>query len=177
MAKPLESPASDDADPVGSEEMHTELVCTHTSLRRAARRLSQLYDDAMAPIGLTSPQALLLSQVDTLTADGEGPTLQVLAGRLAIQVSALTHALRPLIRDGVVELRPDARDRRSKHAVLTTSGRARLQEMYERWGDANRRFEAVLGADSAEKLRALADTIASQKFLDAYANTEAGSRE
>jgi DNA-binding MarR family transcriptional regulator len=171
MGKRSESAPSGEApdDGIGSDEMHAGLACTHTSLRRAARRLGQLYDDALAPVGLTSPQALLLSQIETLTAaDGLGPTLQVLAGRLAIQISALTHALRPLVRDGLVEVRPDTRDRRSKHAVLTAPGTLRLQEMYERWGEANRRFEAILGSEAARMLRTLSDRIASREFLDAY---------
>jgi DNA-binding MarR family transcriptional regulator len=162
-------------DGIGSDEMHAGLACTHTSLRRAARRLGQLYDDALAPVGLTSPQALLLSQIETLTAaDGEGPTLQVLATRLAIQISALTHALRPLVRDGLVEVRPDLRDRRSKHAVLTAPGMLRLQAMYKRWNAANCRFEAVLGSEAAATLRAIADRIASPDFLDAYAGETSG---
>lgn len=155
---------------IPSGNTQASLACTHTSLRRAARRLGQLYDDALAPIGLTSPQALLLSQIDGLTAaDADGPTLQVLAESLAIQISALTHALRPLVRDGLVEVRPDLRDRRAKHAVLTASGGKRLNDMYELWNEANRRFEAILGAESASALRSLSDRIASQEFLDAYA--------
>ena len=38
---------------------------------------------------------------------------------LAISISAVTHAMRPLVRDGLVRLQPDARDRRTKHAGLT----------------------------------------------------------
>ena len=150
--------------------MLDDLVCTHTSLRRAARRLGQLYDDAISPTGLTSPQALLLAQIDKLGAvyGEEGPPLQVLAGRLAIGVSALTHALRPLVREGLVELRPDTRDRRTKHGLLTSLGRARFQEMVVLWGEASERVEMVLGDGAAEALRRLADTVASQQFLDAY---------
>ena len=168
-----------EANGLGSEEMHAELACTHTSLRRAARRLGQLYDEALAPIGLTSPQALLLSQIDALAAaeGGEGPTLQVLASRLAIQISALTHALRPLVRDGLVEVRRDAHDRRTKHAVLTSLGEVRLKEMYRLWTEANRRIEAALGVDSTERLRTLADKVASQNFLDTYTASKLASGE
>lgn len=87
-----------------------------------------------------------------------------------IQVSALTHAMRPLVRDGLVEVRVDARDRRSKHVILSGSGKARLQEMCDRWNEANQRFEAILGAEAAETLRRLADRVASPEFLEAFAN-------
>ena len=154
-----------------------ELACTHTSLRRAARRLGQLYDQALSPTGLSSAQALLLWQAATPAAedDDRGPTLQALAGRLAIQISALTHALRPLVRDGLIEVRPDERDRRTKRTALTPLGKTRLTEMYLLWAEANRRFEAVLGTDSVETLRALADRVASPEFIDAYFNAKPDS--
>jgi len=173
MGKTLKPPTlagTSGASRIDALAMTDDLVCTHTSLRRAARRLGQLYDEAISPTGLTSPQALLLAQIDKLGAvyGEEGPPLQVLAGRLAIGVSALTHALRPLVREGLVELRPDARDRRTKHGVLTPLGRARFQEMVALWGEASERVEAVLGDKETEALRRLADTVASQQFLDAY---------
>ncbi|CAN7586781.1 MarR family transcriptional regulator [Variovorax sp. LjRoot84] len=144
-------------------------VCTNTALRLAARRLGQLYDEALAPLDLKATQLALIAEIDKLmVADRQGPTLQELAARLAIQLSALTHALRPLVRDGFVELRPDAKDRRTKHGVLTPLGKARLSEAAVRWAAANDRVEAVLGPASAASLRALADQVASDAFLAAY---------
>ncbi|PTT92617.1 MarR family transcriptional regulator, partial [Pseudomonas sp. HMWF031] len=40
-----------------------DLVCTNTALRRAARRLGNLYDDALAPLGLKSTQVSLLTEI------------------------------------------------------------------------------------------------------------------
>ena len=181
MGRKPEVPASartSGASGVDARAVPDDLVCTHTSLRRAARRLGQLYDEAIAPTGLTSPQALLLAQIDKLGAahDDEGPPLQVLAGRLAIGVSALTHALRPLVREGLVEVRSDTRDRRTKHGTMTVLGRQRFQDMVALWTAADQRVEAILGADAAEALRRLADTVASQQFLDAYSQDTAGAR-
>jgi DNA-binding MarR family transcriptional regulator len=79
----------------------------------------------------------------------------------------LTHALRPLVRDGFVKLQPDAHDGRTKHAVLTALGERRLQEALVLWADANQRVEVVLGS-SAATLRTLADDVASPEFLEAY---------
>ena len=78
-----------------SVEPYDALNCTHTSLRRAARQLTQLYDRMLAPSGLTSAQALLVAQIEELGGlpGGKGPSLQALSIRLAIQISALTHAL------------------------------------------------------------------------------------
>ena len=110
----------------------------------------------------------MLAQIGELARGQEGPTLQDLAERLAIGISALTHALRPLVRDGLVELRQDPQDGRTKRGILTRLGKARLREALPLWAAANRRVETFLGPVSAEKLRSLADQVASQEFLDAY---------
>jgi DNA-binding MarR family transcriptional regulator len=150
-------------------DMLAELVCTNTALRRASRRLGQLYDDALAPTGLKATQVGLLAQVAIVhdAVHQDWPTLQALAERLAVGISALTHALRPLVREGLVELRPDPQDRRTKRGALTTLGEARLREALVLWADANQRVENVLGK-SAAALRALADNVASPEFLEAY---------
>src|SRR5258707_12961524 len=84
-----------------------KFACTNNALRRAARRLGQLYDEALAPIGLKATQAGLLAQIGELARGQEGPTLQDLAERLAIGIWALTHARRPLVRDGLGESRQE----------------------------------------------------------------------
>jgi DNA-binding MarR family transcriptional regulator len=172
MGKKSNSPISADLDGPSIEMVDTlaELVCTNTALRRAARRLGHLYDEAVAPTGLKATQVGLLAQIEQLAGDDgdEGPTLLVLAERLAIRISAVTHALRPLVRDGLVELRQDPNDGRTKHGVLTSQGRARLRKALVLWTAANRRVETVLGPASASKLRGLADLVASQEFLDAF---------
>jgi DNA-binding MarR family transcriptional regulator len=157
------------------KNLFEELACTNTALRRAARRLGNLYDDALAPLGLKATQVSLLAEMERLTTDnaGQAPTLQDLAAKLAIQISALTHALRPLLRDGLVRLQPDKQDRRAKRAILTPTGKARLREAIVHWATANQRVEEVLGSDSAAKLRALADHIVSDEFLAAYDDDQA----
>ena len=160
--------AADEQDILGGR------ACTVTPLRLAARRLEQLYDEALAPLGLKATQLALIAGIHRLTgADQQGPTLQDLAAHLAIQLSALTHALRPLVRDGIVELRQDAQDRRTKHSVLTSLGKTRLSEGIVRWAATNDQVGVVLGSASAATLRALADQVASDAFLIAY---KTGSR-
>jgi len=150
------------------------LVCTNTALRRAARRLGNLYDDALSPLGLKSTQVALLSEIQRMQAadDGQAPTLQDLASNLAIQISALTHALKPLIRDSLIELQADEQDRRAKRAVLTRVGIDRLRQAIVYWATANQRVESVLGGESAAALRAAADYVASDEFLAAYMHSD-----
>ncbi|MFZ6757677.1 MarR family winged helix-turn-helix transcriptional regulator [Undibacterium sp. Ji50W] len=165
----IDTKNSPDSPATSEQEILVGRVCTATSLRLAARRLGQLYDEALAPLDLKATQLALISEIDKLTgADQQGPTLQDLATRLAIQLSALTHALRPLVRDGIVELRQDTQDRRTKHGVLTPLGKTLLSEALVRWAVANDQVEVALGPASAASLRALADQVASDAFLVAY---------
>lgn len=162
------------------EGMLAELACTNTALRRAARRLGSIYDDELAPLHLKATQVGLIAEIERLRAEASkagsgGPTLQDLAGRLAIQVSALTHALRPLLRDGFVALQQDQHDKRIKNVSLTRQGKSRLAEALKLWEKANTRVEVVLGHQTASHLRSLADHIASDEFLSAYHADKGGS--
>jgi DNA-binding MarR family transcriptional regulator len=156
---------------VEMSELLAQIACTNTALRLAARRLSHLYDDALAATELKATQLSLLAEIERLT-DGDGPALQDLAGRLAIQISALTHALRPMLRDGLIELRKDANDTRTKRAFLTRTGKARLRKAVVLWDAVNRRVESALGSRAAATLRQLADEVASDNFLAAYRSGE-----
>lgn len=143
------------------------LPCTNDALRRATRQLAILYDEVFLPTGLKATQLGLMLRIDRL-GGVKGPTLQALASGLGIGVSALTHALRPLVRDGMVDLRTDERDRRSKRAVLTTLGRRHLDDGGRLWEKANERVEALLGTEDAGTLRALAERISSDAFVRAF---------
>ncbi|SEQ07281.1 transcriptional regulator, MarR family [Devosia sp. YR412] len=154
---------------VDNVEPYSPLNCTHTALRHASRQLTQVYDDAIAPSGLTSSQAMLVTRLDELggAPGGTGPSLQALAKRLSIQISALTHALRPLVRDGVVEVHADAKDGRTKRAVLTEQGMKQTRQMYVLWQAMNLRLDSVLGEGTGAELRAMATKVASPEFLAA----------
>ncbi len=167
MSKPDDSIAEPDDRSITLNDALGELACTHTALRRAARRLGHLYDEAVSPTGLKATQVGLLSQIEDLGGES-GPTLQALAERLAIGISSLTYALRPLVRDGLIDLRQDAHDKRAKHASLTALGAKRLAEGVALWAVANRRTDVVLGHGVASTLRTLADEVSSSAFLEAY---------
>ncbi len=85
--------------------------CNNSMLRRASRMLGQLYDDELAPSGLRATQHGLLAQIHIMGA----PTLRDLAAEIVMDLSALGHTLKPLVRDGYVALVPDKEDRRVKH--------------------------------------------------------------
>jgi len=162
-------------DPAPEVDFALIPACNNMALRRAARRLGNLYDDALEPAGLKATQMGLMAEVARMAAAAQGqpPSLNELATRLAIQISALTHALRPLVRDGLVALKPDADDRRTKRAALTPAGATRLRAAAAHWARVNQRVETVLGREAAAVLRELADRVSSDEFLAAFGPDQA----
>lgn len=139
-------------------------LCNNGVLRKAMRRLGQLYDAAIAPSGLRATQFALLAEIAAL----EGPTLRELAHTLVMDLSALSHTLKPLARDGMVTISADPHDRRAKRVQLTEAGRAKFRHAQRLWHGAQQRFEATLGARQAAELRSVLGFIASESFSDAY---------
>lgn len=144
------------------------LHCTSSAVRRAARQLGQLYDDAMGETGLRGTQFSLLSQI----AHSGEPTQKVLAEAMVMDLSALGHTLKPLIREGLVELVPDLKDRRAKRVRLTAAGAKRQSDMVANWRVAQIRFDAVFGKEKSEELRRTLALIASPDFAKAFSDLE-----
>lgn len=138
--------------------------CSNTAIRRAARQLGQLYDDCMEGTGLKGTQFSLLSQI---AASGE-PALKQLAAAMVMDLSALGHTLKPLIRDGYVELLSDPEDRRVKRARLTASGRKTQEDLLANWRNAQARFDRVFGKEQSEEIRRALALISSAEFAAAF---------
>jgi DNA-binding MarR family transcriptional regulator len=138
--------------------------CNGTALRKATRRVSQLYDAVLAPCGLRSTQRSMLIYIARLKA----PTMGDLAAALVLDRSALAHNLKPLERDGLVAIEPDPEDRRSRLVTLTKRGEAKLAESMSLWRDAQARFEMVFGTEKAEALRHTLALVASEEFAEAF---------
>ena len=139
-------------------------VCNGTALRKATRRVSQLYDTVLAPSGLRSTQFAMLAQVHRA---GQ-PSMTELASALVLDRSALNHNLKPLERDGLVRVSVDPRDRRSRTVALTDAGRACLKDAFDLWKKAQKIFEGAYGSDNAAELRRALDTISNTDFADAF---------
>jgi DNA-binding MarR family transcriptional regulator len=143
-------------------------LCNGTALRKATRRVSQLYDAILAPCGLRSTQRSILMQI----ARRKSPTMGDLATAMVLDRSALAHNLKPLERDGLVAVVVDEEDKRSRRVTLTKRGAAKLAESMSLWRDAQARFEKAFGAEKAEALRRTLAAIASEDFAEAF--TQAG---
>ncbi len=136
--------------------------CNNATLRRAARKLGQFYDDIVAPSGLKATQQGLLYQIH---ATGQ-PTMGEIAAALIMDLSALGHTLKPLIRDGYVETVADKQDRRIRRIRLTKAGEKKLGEAMKLWQVAQQRLDDRIGAEKAERLRNALDEIAQLELGD-----------
>jgi DNA-binding MarR family transcriptional regulator len=125
-------------------------VCLH--VRRAARVLTRVYDEALAPCGLTSMQ---LGTLDSL-ADFGPSTLARLAEINSHEKSATWRGLQPLIRRGLVR-RAESSERADRYEI-TPAGRALLEEAFVLWRAVQGRVVDYLGEDAA-RLALIADKL------------------
>jgi DNA-binding MarR family transcriptional regulator len=117
-----------------------QVACACGRLRRAARALTQLYDDALAPIGLRVTQFSLLR-----TLAQHGPLrISDLAARQLLDRTALSRNLDPLIARGLVCATP-GRDARTREVALTPAGARELHAAAPAWRAAQAQVRARVG--------------------------------
>jgi DNA-binding MarR family transcriptional regulator len=133
------------------------IPCACGRLRRAARALTQLYDDVMAPAGLRVTQFSLLR-----TLAREGPMrISALAAAALLDRTALSRNLDPLVARGLVAVAP-GRDARTREVVLTRAGEAAIRAATPHWQRAQAAVAERLGA---AKLAALIAVLADLEAL------------
>jgi DNA-binding MarR family transcriptional regulator len=132
-------------------------ACACGRLRRAARTLTQLYDDAMASSELRVTQFSLLR---TLAAGGP-LRISDLATRQLLDRTALSRNLDPLLARGLVEA-VRGRDARTREVAITARGKRELRAAEPHWRRAQAAVRARVGAD---RLQALIETLADLEAL------------
>lgn len=145
-------------------------ICSCSALRQAARHVTKLYDDALAPVKLGLNQYSILAKLRRV---GPKP-LQDLAALLVMDRSTLGHLLRPLEKRGLVALDVSEEDRRSRVIALTLAGMALMKKAHPLWAKAERRFERVFGADAARGLRTVLKEVATTEFSKPAAPARGG---
>ena len=125
--------------------------CTALMVRRLARRISQIYDEALAPHGLTGGQISLLAALRRSRGIGIG----ALASHLSADESTVSRLLKPLERDGLLRLEADPDDRRGKLVWLTGQGFEVRTAALAGWRAAQGEVQARLGPGRLSALRFL----------------------
>jgi DNA-binding MarR family transcriptional regulator len=127
--------------------------CTCFRLRRATRLMTQIYDHALAPVGLTVGQYSLLS----ILMRAEGASIGELADEVDMDPTTLTRNLQPLQREGLLRIAVSEKDRRVRMVFITEKGKAKRAEAGPLWRAAQDRVDATLGETVVGNLDRLLD--------------------
>jgi DNA-binding MarR family transcriptional regulator len=134
--------------------------CNCFALRSAARHITQLYDQFLAPSGLRATQFSILAKLRRL-----GPmTINEMAKNMVTDRTTLGRNIQPLERDGWIKVEPTASDRRAKKLHLTKTGEQRLQTALKAWSRAQAKFETTFGSKRAAELRAILHGVVESEF-------------
>ena len=134
--------------------------CTCFQIRRAARKVTAIYDRHLADVGLTVTQWGLLANLA-----GKAPMpIGAFAEVMAMDRTTLTRNIKPLIASGLIALSPGP-DRRTRAVTLTADGKAMVRRAYPTWRAAEMEVREALGAKATSVLH---DTLrTSMALLDA----------
>ncbi len=135
--------------------------CTNFKLRQLLRRVSLVYDRAMAECGLKTTQYSLLTHVEKL-----GPITQAeLAKAMAMDSSTLSRNLKPLQSAGWVAISAGS-DARSHALTMTASGRKKRVEAQILWKRAQLQLNETVGLHDVIALHGLIDRMTDALALE-----------
>jgi DNA-binding MarR family transcriptional regulator len=130
------------------------LGCHCLGTRRLARQLTLVYEQVMAPTGLTVGQFGLMAQLQGAAQHGSRSVPpRRLAERLGTDPTTVSRTLQPLFAAGFVTDDPDPQDRRTRAIRLTDKGQRKLQQAMPLWRKAHRQTTEMLGAETAAALK------------------------
>jgi DNA-binding MarR family transcriptional regulator len=135
--------------------------CNCFAIRSAARHVTQLYDQYLAPVGLHVTQFSILAKLKRL-----GPmTINALAGAMLSDRTTLGRNIQPLQRDGLIRIEASTTDRRAKELHLTKAGEQRLHSAVKAWSQAQARFETAFGPKRAADLRTMLRAVVASELV------------
>ncbi|MCI5843004.1 MAG: MarR family winged helix-turn-helix transcriptional regulator [Clostridiales bacterium] len=137
-----------------AEKKRRSSTCHCIQLRRAASRVTERYDMALAPAGLTVGQYSLLAHLERL----EPVSVSRLAEELELERTTLVRTLKPVLARQLVA---DAAEpgRRSRALTLTGEGRTLLEQARPLWRAAQEDVERRLGEGGIAALEALLERL------------------
>jgi len=136
-------------NPIQSIELGDVVAtCACFNLRKAARVITQHFDEALRPSGLLITQFTILVTV----AMAKSGTINELAEVLGMDRTTLTRNLKPLQRKGWLKAEP-GQDQRTRIVSLTPEGEEVLAKAFPLWKQAQDAVVAALGLQRWETLR------------------------
>lgn len=139
--------------PIEPQDFRPE--CTCLRLRKASRRVTQIYDRALHAHGMTVTQYGLLGHLRVL----DGICLGDLADRLVMDPTTLTRTIKPLTRLGWIVSAPGDDDSRTRHLHITAKGIDAYMRARPAWSQAQKRIAEALGPEDSAALASKIDTL------------------
>lgn len=133
--------------------------CVGLTVRQAARRVTQIYDETLQESGLSVAQLGLLAVIAT----NEDDHMAAIAERAGLDPSTLSRNLRALERDGLIEIAMVEKDLRRRAVWLTEGGLRRLQAALPAWREAQNQVAELLPPDLLRQLLAASSSLTAPK--------------
>ena len=130
-----------------SAEILPDIECACATVRRAARLVTQLYDEEFRG-HLEAAQFALLSAIEQQPSCNQS----ILAQALGLQKTTLSRNLSVLARRGWIE-RQAARDQRERGFRLTPAGRGLLKTARPAWKRAQARLRSAMTGEQWDQMR------------------------
>ena len=127
-------------------------LCLH--VQRAARVLARRFDEALKPVGLTNGQFSLMMSLNRPEMPGvPQATIGSVADLLGMDRTTVTAAARVLFDRGLILVKPDKEDRRTKVIRPTEEGLRVLASAVPIWERVHAELEKELGEAKPDRLR------------------------
>ncbi len=133
--------------PTASDARRIGAACACFAVRRAARSVTQLYDEALRPTGLRATQLSVLAAIRALEPVG----VSRLASMTGTDRTTMSRNLGPHEAGGFVRI-GRTRDRRVRQLRLTAKGERKLGSALPLWQQAQDRVASKLGEKRVRRL-------------------------
>jgi DNA-binding MarR family transcriptional regulator len=123
-----------------SEALLPVLPCMCGNFRRTSRALTQLYETALRPLGLSATQMTILQVLSRTGEVSQGH----LGEMLAMDSTSLTRTMAIMVRQGWIAQRR-GNDRRERWLRLSSTGEAQLRRALPLWEKVQSRLHRQMG--------------------------------
>ena len=118
-------------------------ACTCGELRKAARAITILYDDAIKSSGLLSTQFGVLEVI----CNSDSTRISNLAEKQGMDRTTLTRNLAVLERQGFIKI-SSGKDHRTRNVTATQKGRSAIAKAIPLWNEVQRELKQQMGENS-----------------------------
>ncbi len=122
--------------------------CICFNIRKSARVITQLYEEALRPTRLRATQFSLLVATRIMGT----ATINSLAKSLVMDRTTLSRNIKPLEKQGFIRIIPGKEDRREREVTLTLAGQKVLSEALPLWKAVQQYVMNDLGHHRVERL-------------------------